>query len=130
MSYYSLKTAVVTYVTYNSSLAYYFCQKQNNMGFFQELKEQIFGTPVDYRALIENGAVVVDVRSPQEFKSGHAKGSKNIPLQNLNGKVKQLKSKEVIVVCKSGMRAGQAKSTLTSNGITCHNAGAWQRVNF
>ncbi|MFT6167560.1 MAG: rhodanese-related sulfurtransferase [Vicingaceae bacterium] len=98
------------------------------MGFFQQLKEQIFGTPVDYRALIANGAVVIDVRSPQEFQSGHAKGSKNIPLQNLNGKINQLKGKEVIVVCKSGMRAGQAKNTLLKNGITCHNAGAWQSV--
>ena len=49
--------------------------------------------------LIEDGAVVIDVRSPQEFQSGHAKGSKNIPLQNLNGKVNQLKGKEVIIVC-------------------------------
>ncbi len=98
------------------------------MGFFQNIKKQIFGTPVDYIALIAKGAVVVDVRSPQEFQSGHAKGSKNIPLQNLNGKIKQLKGKEVIVVCKSGMRAGQAKNTLLKNEITCHNAGAWQNV--
>ena len=98
------------------------------MGFFQSIKEQIFGTPVDYRELISKGAIVVDVRSPQEFQTGHAKGSKNIPLQNLNGKVKQLKGKEVILVCKSGMRASQAKSTLLKNGITCHNAGAWQSV--
>tara|TARA_B110000046_G_scaffold57595_2_gene64340 strand:- start:17337 stop:17510 length:174 start_codon:yes stop_codon:yes gene_type:complete len=56
--------------------------------------------------LIKDGAVVIDIRSPQEFQSGHAKGSKNIPLQNLNSKVNQLKSKEVIIVCKSGMRAG------------------------
>lgn len=98
------------------------------MGFFKTIKEQLFGTPVDYRALIESGAVVVDVRSPQEFQSGHAKGSKNIPLQNLEGKMKQLKGKEVIVVCKSGMRAAQAKGLLSRNGITCHNAGAWQKV--
>lgn len=99
------------------------------MGFFQNLKEQIFGTPVDYKALVEAGAVVVDVRSPQEFQSGHAKGSKNIPLQNIKAKAKQFKGKEVIVVCKSGMRASQAKSILTQNGVTCHNAGAWQQLN-
>lgn len=99
------------------------------MGFFQSIKEQLFGIPTDYKALIANGALIVDVRSPQEFKSGHAKGSKNIPLQSLNSKINQLKGKEVIVVCKSGMRAGQAKSILTNNGITCHNAGAWQQLN-
>jgi len=100
------------------------------MGFFKDLKEQIFGIPTDYKALIANGAVIIDVRSTQEFQSGHAKGSKNIPLQNLDAKIKQLRGKEVIVVCKSGMRAGQAKNTLTKSGISCHNAGAWQRVSF
>ena len=98
------------------------------MGFFQSIKEQLFGVPTDYKALIKAGAVVIDVRSPQEFQSGHAKGSKNIPLQNIEGKAKQLKGKEVILVCKSGMRASQAKSILTRNGVTCHNAGAWQSV--
>jgi len=100
------------------------------MGFFQNIKEQIFGTPADYRALITNGAIVIDVRSTQEFQSGHANGSKNIPLQNLNAQMKQLKGKEVIVVCKSGMRASQAKNALLKNGITCHNAGARQKINY
>ena len=86
------------------------------------------GTKVDYSALIKDGAVVVDVRTPQEFKSGHIKGSKNIPLQKIGNSISKLKDKEVILVCRSGGRAASAKSTLRQHGITAHNAGAWQNL--
>lgn len=86
------------------------------------------GTKVDYGALIENGAVVIDVRTPQEFKSGHLKGSKNIPLQKIGNSTSKLKGKEVILVCRSGGRAGSAKATLSKHGIVAHNAGAWQNL--
>ena len=86
------------------------------------------GTKVDYSVLIKNGAVVVDVRSPQEFKSGHLKGSKNIPLQKIGNAASKLKSNEVILVCRSGGRAGSAKATLSKHGIVAHNAGAWQNL--
>ena len=99
------------------------------MSLFSILKEVISGKSVDYQALIKQGAVIVDVRTPAEFQTGHVKGSKNIPLQNLAKKISGLKNKEVILVCRSGGRAAQAKSILSRNGITAHNAGAWQRVN-
>jgi rhodanese-related sulfurtransferase len=98
------------------------------MGFLTNLKNTVFGSGIDYGEMIKNGAVLVDVRSPQEFKSGHAAGSKNIPLANLSSKVSELKDKEVILVCLSGGRAGQAKNILTQAGIKAHNAGPWQRV--
>ena len=98
------------------------------MSFFSSLKIKLFGTSVNYTELIENGALVIDVRSPQEFKSGHAKKSKNIPLNNLKSKTASLKGKEIILVCKSGGRAGMAKSLLRKEGITAHNLGPWQRA--
>ena len=39
---------------------------------------------IDFKALIKEGAIVIDVRSPQEFQSGHVRKSKNIPLNELN----------------------------------------------
>lgn len=99
------------------------------MGLGSILKGLFGGTKTDYSELINNGAIIVDVRSPQEFKSGHVKGSKNIPLQNINGSIKQLQGKEVILVCLSGGRAGSAKSILQKNGISAHNAGAWRNLN-
>lgn len=98
------------------------------MGFFKNIADSLRGNSVDYQDLIANGAIVVDVRSPGEFASGHAPGSKNIPLQSLPDKIKSLKGNEVILVCRSGMRAGKAKAILQSNGITAYNAGGWQKV--
>lgn len=98
------------------------------MGLLSKLKEALMGPSVDYSELMKEGAVIVDVRTKQEFQQGHAKKSVNIPLTNLSNKVGTLKGKKVILVCRSGGRAGQAKSLLAQNGIEAFNAGPWQKV--
>lgn len=105
-----------------------FKKPHSNMNIFQSLKNKFFGAPIDFTALVKDGAIIVDVRSPQEFKSGHAKKSKNIPLPELKSKITSLKGKAVLLVCKSGARAGMAKSILKSEGIVAHNLGAWQKA--
>lgn len=78
------------------------------------------------------GAVVVDVRTPAEYNDGHVAGSLNIPLNQIEARVSMLKKKEktIILCCKSGGRAGQAKSILEKNGIKCINGGSWGDVNY
>lgn len=98
------------------------------MSFLSSLKNKLFGPPVNYQELLQNGAIIIDVRSPQEFKSGHAKKSKNVPLNILKSKTSTLKGKEVLLVCKSGGRAGMAKSMLKKEGIIAHNLGPWQKA--
>ncbi len=85
---------------------------------------------VDMGELIHQGATILDVRSKGEFQSGHAKGSINIPLQQLGNSLNKLDpSKPVITCCASGMRSGSAASLLRSNGFkTVHNGGSWQSV--
>jgi len=84
---------------------------------------------VDYKAIVESGAKVIDVRTPQEFSSGHVKGSQNWPLDKIESWSKKLKAgEEVVLVCRSGGRAGQAQSYLQRANITAHNAGAWQNL--
>ncbi len=80
---------------------------------------------------LERNAVVIDVRTPAEFDSGHYKNSKNIPLHTISGRIQMIKSmkKPVIVCCASGMRSGQAKSILERNGIEVINAGSWTYLN-
>ena len=51
------------------------------MSFFSSLKTKLFGPSVNYTELIENGALVIDVRSPQEFISGHALKKQEHPLK-------------------------------------------------
>ena len=98
------------------------------MKILNKIKEMMTGEKVDYQEKINQGAIVLDVRSVEEFKGGHAPNSTNIPLHLLPMKVNNFKGKEVIVVCLSGGRAGQAKNLLQQNGITAHNAGPWQNV--
>lgn len=67
---------------------------------------------------INNGAYLVDVRTPAEFSGGSVKGAVNIPLSNLQSQMKKFKGKKNIVVfCRSGARSGQAKRILEQRGF-------------
>lgn len=95
---------------------------------FEKLKSILgLGPSINYAELIENGAKIIDVRTPSEFKSGHIKGSVNIPLQELNKKIKKLdKNKTLITCCASGIRSRSAQSILESNGFTkVYNGKGW-----
>jgi len=91
------------------------------------LKKLFAGSSVDLRELVSNGAVIIDVRSPGEYKAGHVQGSKNYPLDNIRSKIAELQKmgKPVITVCRSGTRSGIAKGILKSAGIEVYNGGAW-----
>ncbi|OJV20584.1 MAG: hypothetical protein BGO21_08445 [Dyadobacter sp. 50-39] len=91
----------------------------------------LFGSKsIDYKDLVQQGALVVDVRSAKEFASGHISGSINIPLDQINAKADMLlkKGKPVITCCRSGARSGMAESMLRSAGVDAHNGGSWERL--
>lgn len=79
---------------------------------------------------LDKGAVVVDVRTQAEWNEGHVDGSKHIVLTVIPLKIDEIKAfnKPVILVCRSGGRAGQAKQVLERAGIDVINGGAWQNV--
>lgn len=89
------------------------------------------GKSESVKEFMAKGAVVIDVRTYEEFASGHIKGSKNIPLQIISGKVAELKklNQPVIVCCRSGMRSAQAASILKAQGIEVMNGGGWEGLN-
>lgn len=90
--------------------------------------KKLFGrTTVNFKELVKNGAVIVDVRSATEYKAGHIANSKNYPLDNIRSKVADLKklNKPVITVCRTGARSGMAKGILKSSGIEVYNGGPW-----
>lgn len=72
----------------------------------------------DARRMVQEGAKLVDVRSPAEFGSGHIPGAVNVPVNELGGKLKNIgpKDKPVIVYCASGTRSAMARSVLKSQG--------------
>ncbi len=88
------------------------------------------GPQVDLGTLIANGGIIVDVRTPGEYASGHVKGSVNIPLDSLRSQIAKLKKdKPVITCCASGMRSASAKSILQSNGFAdVQNGGSWYNL--
>ena len=84
----------------------------------------------DARALVENGALLVDVRSEGEYADGGIEGSINIPIQELASRMDELgdKNREIVVYCQSGGRSAMAKRLLESNGFSkVHDLGSIDR---
>lgn len=97
------------------------------MGFFSSL----FGkTDSQLTDAIKKQPLLVDVRTPGEFRAGSIPGAVNIPLDMLNSQLSKCRGKNCIVVfCASGMRSSQAKGILERNGFTdVINGGSWKNV--
>ena len=99
---------------------------------FEFFKNLFKKETVDIEALLKEGAVIIDVRTVKEFKSGHPKGSINIPLQVINKNMLKIRSynKPVIACCASGRRSGMAARMLKAQGIDAYNGGAWTNVSL
>ena len=84
----------------------------------------------DARALVSSGATLIDVRSRAEFASGHLERARNIPIDELDSRLKEVGGKEqpVILYCASGMRSALGTRRLRRSGFTqVHNLGAMSR---
>jgi phage shock protein E len=89
--------------------------------------------PASLRA---DNAVIIDVRSAEEWADGHAKETTLIPIDELEGRLADVKAlvggdteRRVVIVCRSGSRAGRAQAFLKARGFTnVVNGGAWQNV--
>lgn len=79
------------------------------------------------RELVQGGALLLDVRTPAEFSSGHLPGAVNVPVSDLPKKVASLKKGPVVVYCASGTRSAMARSMLKSHGFEAFNLGAMSR---
>ena len=66
------------------------------------------------------GALVVDVRTPEEFAARHFPGAVNIPFDQIGGRTGELGAldRPIVVYCRSGRRSGIAKRTLEKAGFT------------
>jgi phage shock protein E len=72
-------------------------------------------------SMIENGALLIDVRTKLEFEEGHIKGAINIPFEQTNNLITAIgfeKSRPVVVYCRSGNRSGKAKAELEKRGYS------------
>lgn len=76
--------------------------------------------------LIATGTIV-DVRTPEEYSQGHYPSAINIPLDQIQNRVGELKKMKppVVVYCRSGNRSSMAVSVLKQNGMNeVYNGGA------
>lgn len=98
-------------------------------GIFKNLFGQKDNTSLN--TAIQEGAFLVDVRTPAEFSEGSVKDAVNIPLNQVASQLAKFKGKKTIVVfCRSGSRSSQAKKILEENRFeNVINGGSWQNVN-
>jgi phage shock protein E len=68
---------------------------------------------------IEKGALIVDVRTPEEYRAVHFKGSVNIPLGEIESRIVGFGPREnkIVLYCRTGNRSSQAKRILEKNGF-------------
>jgi phage shock protein E len=80
----------------------------------------------------EKQGTIVDVRTTSEFMGGNVKGSINIPLQEIQQRMDEIKylNQPLVLCCASGNRSGQATHFLSQQGIECCNGGSWLDVNY
>lgn len=87
--------------------------------------------PREARELVRAGALLVDVRSPQEFAQGHIEGAQNMPLPRLSQDLEAsaARGRPIVVYCRSGMRSRLAAQRLRQAGFAqVHDLGpasAW-----
>ena len=89
------------------------------MGFFDFLKGPDINQGVKEYSTTD-GAVLLDVRTPDEYRQGHIPGSKNVPLQSIDKVTVMINNKAtpIFVHCLSGARSRQTAAILQQMGYT------------
>jgi len=85
------------------------------------------------RRLLADGAVLVDVRSGDEWRAGHAPSATHIPMAQLGSRMRLLPTgTPIVTTCRMGARSAHAAAMLRSAGYTVSNLRggmlAWQRA--
>jgi phage shock protein E len=83
---------------------------------------------VNYKELVKNGAIILDVRTQSEYQAGHIKNSMHISIDQLDKSLDKLsnKSRVIITCCGTGMRSKAAASLLKASGYSnVYDAGSW-----
>lgn len=94
---------------------------QKNFNLKRDFNKQKDITKEDLELYIKQGATIIDVRSPQEFKEGHISGAISIPDYQIKRDIeKYVKNKEEIIVlyCSTGHRSQNSQRILESLGYT------------
>jgi len=102
----------------------------------QNSSSQLEISPAQAKLEIQKGAMLLDVREPDEYSVGHISGAVLIPLGELGLRLQELpKDRLIIVQCRSGSRSAQGRDLLLKKGftnVTSLSGGilAWQAAGY
>jgi len=94
------------------------------------IKKRFFDN-TDYRAILNSGGIIIDVRSGSEFLTGNIENSVNIPLAEIPSSLNRFndKNQPIITCCASGIRSAAAKKIFITKGYTnVINGGGWRAL--
>jgi len=78
--------------------------------------------PEDAEAQVREGAVLLDVREPEEWANGHAPGAEPLPMGQIVDAIDRVpKDRRIVAVCRSGARSGRVTEFLAAQGYDCVN---------
>lgn len=76
-------------------------------------------TPVEGQKMIAAGALLIDVREPNEYAEVHADGATLLPLSELETRYAELpKDRPLLMICRSGARSARAGEFLLAKGYS------------
>src|SRR6266540_7067592 len=92
------------------------------MGLFANLLRQPAATHdldvAEAKSRLDRGALLIDVREPDEWRGGHAPGARHIPLGALAAQLETLpRDRDVLLICRSGNRSNAARGVLGRHGL-------------
>jgi len=83
------------------------------------------------REAVKNGAIIVDVRTPKEFREKHVEGALNLPIEEImKGHINLPKDKGIVIYCRSGSRSSASAKVLREQGWTVYDVATqsdWER---
>jgi rhodanese-related sulfurtransferase len=92
-------------------------------------ERKVPGGHPEARRWVAEGALLLDVRTAEEFASGHVAGALNIPVHELGGRMGEVpRDRAVVVYCRSGGRSAAAAAMLRGAGLAVLDVGpmdAW-----
>ncbi len=83
------------------------------------------------KTMLDAGALLLDVREPQEWQAGHAPSAVHVPMGEITSRLDEVPADgSVVVVCRSGARSARVTGFLLQQGRDAHNlAGGMQAWN-
>lgn len=98
------------------------------LGCSSAARGQAWVAPDRAAALVEDGATLLDVRTPTEYASGHPAAAVNVPVDEVASRLGEIDpTRPVVVYCAAGVRSARAAAILRAEGYEVYDLGSVDR---